>query len=639
MKSLISVVKNIGGITRTAKNNRMVSSIIKGTKEEEVILVDISDDLESDAQGLVFDQKTGEVKAFNLGYNTKAKTAEEFRKLYSEKKLVSRPYIQEVIGSFDSKTWSNFVDGYLNSVITSILPIREKRELISSYKYCIPPASFEENATVTRDRATRNLTKAIHFFPMLAGSVMDNDRKVGLDILHSVIPGFSSKPSEKLVRYLGIPNATTGFMKRIGSAPNHYGVKDLYQYVFDGIDVRNISDRKLLNNRVSQLPFAQNEEQYDAMWKAVRSLKSSFLQERSKARLFNNIRNGEWQQNNEVLDQSFSPSLHHYLSSMALFLVLPEYIKKFDEHIENGNSTFSLFSKKKNNFPKKYNHWFVQHVVDDLSLLLEEKFLADSTPKSIGEKIKEFDKRTPAIDANRPIFLERKEEFRCNNYQSYPQWYKLFDDCEIDGFKFCCLCSEAELAEEADQVGHCGSGYGHRCHNGIRHIVSVIAPDGERVTIRLDNSTNGLGQHSISLGEIVTSKIDDFNRHNLSPKMKQMVDNFVRDLSENKIQISSKVGSIDRDYSISDMLGFDQNDEQSCERIFLACKEAGAIPTTAKTLDEFKLEIGLDDYLSKVIPQHIRLSDNQSPPPDIAAKRSERLKDKGAREFIGGMDN
>jgi len=629
--------KNVGRFS--APNKRMVSSITQGITESEIMVIDIPDDKDKDANGIVFDQATGSVDGFCVD-SAKAETVEQFRKLHAARQLRNSISIGKVLESFDSKTWSSFVAKYLNPVITNILPIEQERELVTSYKYCIPPASFVATPTVTRERAMRNLAKALHFFPMITGSILEYDQKNGLEILHEVIPGVSSKPGEKFLRYLNIPDATPGFIRKISSAKHHFLIKYLYDYVHDGIDLKSAAGRKLLNNTIAALPPAWDKKQAEAMWDVVNSLKSSSLQKKVQRKLFSNIQSGDWDNNRHVLKKEFGTSLRNYLSSIALFLILPEYIKKFDEKIEKDNATKSLFGKKKSSFPKSYNHWFVQHVVDELVVFLEDKLLSQSTPKKINDRIKEFDKRTPAIDANRPIFLKRREEFKRNNYQSYPEWYKLFDDCEIEGFKFRSLCSEAELAQEADEIGHCGGGYGQRCRNGIRHIVSVTAPDGERVTLRLDSRPpNMFGEYTISLGEIVTAKIDGINRQDISPKMNQMVNNFVRNISEYKIQTSRVVGAIDRNYSISDMAGVELDDIESREGIFSVFRDSDVIKTTARTLDEFLREIDLDGYLSEVLPKHAALSANNSPTPEIEAKIAERLKDKGAREFIGGMDN
>ena len=426
-----------------------------------------------------------------------------------------------------------------------------------------------------------------------------------------------------MVKYLKIPNATAGFVKRISGFTEQHLVEDLYKYVFGEIDVKNPSDKKLLNLRISELPLVKDEERYGSMLRVLQSLHGSFLQKESRAKLFNNIQKQDWQKNSQALDQNFYPSLQHYLSSISLFLVLPEYIKKFDEEIEKVNlSTF----RKKDYFPKEFNHWLVSHVADELALLIEDKFLSKSTPKKINDKVAEFDKRTAAIDDKRPIFLERKREFERNNYQSNPQWYKLFDDCEVDGFKFRCLCNEAELAKEAQEVSHCAGGYGHRCISGIRHLVSMTGPNGERATLRLDKDGSKVG--GVSFGEVVV-----LDKKSSSNKIEEVARSFANDVSENKIKISSKLGATDANYSVSEMLGFDQNDERSCEQIFVACRDAGALPTTAQTFDEFKKEIGLDDYLSKKIPQHIVLSSNNDvAPPAIAARIAERVKDFGPRE-------
>ena len=51
--------KNVGRFS--APNKRMVSSITQGITESEIMVIDIPDDKDKDANGIVFDQATGSV--------------------------------------------------------------------------------------------------------------------------------------------------------------------------------------------------------------------------------------------------------------------------------------------------------------------------------------------------------------------------------------------------------------------------------------------------------------------------------------------------------------------------------------------------------------------------------------------------
>ena len=172
-------------------------------------------------------------------------------------------------------------------------------------------------------------------------------------------------------------------------------------------------------------------------------------------------------------------------------------------------------------------------------------------PEQIYEYAKEYDNKASGINNSKPLFVKRMEGLG-EGKQLESGWFKAFENCEINGVQFRCLVNEKELKEEADYLHHCAAGYGPRCRDGIRHIVSgTVSETGERFTLRF-SSCGG----KIVFDEAVTI-IDNGKRDILSKEAEGAVETLLEKINSQEIKLSPVFGSLNKDFTISDTAGFD----------------------------------------------------------------------------------
>jgi len=517
---------------------------------------------------------------------------------------------------FRNDEWKEIIP-HLHPIAINILKIEHDVEKLDHYNLCIPPE--DDLMGVDYDRAVRNLSKALHFFPPLA-TIISDDYQTGRNIHNNFIQGVSGQPVRQLVSYLQIPLATRSFLKR-ASGLQPYIIKTLYNYVFDGLlNDDNELNLKLYEQRISSIPRPTDSPNYSAMFIILRNLHGSdvFLTPQTKSKMFNAIaRQGSWNANQDLLTSDFKSSLEEYLINFSLQFLLTSYIEKFNTRITDESQ----------NFPDKYDHWFTKYILDELALFLQHTLIDFKTPQEIHRYIDEYWDRTSQINMARPAFVERARKFEEQGYQSYPQWTKAFEDCEINGVKFHCLINEKELSQEAEIVGHCSKGYGQRCRNGTRHIVSgIVTETGEAFTLRFTSQ----GRNTIKWDETVT-QAHNHGRIALSQEAANSIKELLNKIESKEIKICSPFGNIDRNFTITDAIGCESKD---LENLFQTHLNFNVIPTNSKTLAGFLTETSFDKYFDENFERHYQISIQQTPPPNIKVREI----DTGPREGVGILD-
>ena len=180
---------------------------------------------------------------------------------------------------------------------------------------------------------------------------------------------------------------------------------------------------------------------------------------------------------------------------------------------------------------------------------------------------------------------------------------------------------------------HCAAGYGPRCRDGIRHIVSgTVSETGERFTLRV-SSCGG----KIVFDEAVTI-IDNGKRDILSKEAEGAVETLLEKINSQEIKLSPVFGSLNKDFTISDTAGFDITNKDEHAALFQAYNSLSLIPIKTKSLEDFNREIGLEDFLNKTIESHIKLNlRSLTPPSSIGNAIADNLY-KGPREGGGILD-
>lgn len=524
------------------------------------------------------------------------------------KKLKRSTKVAELI--FETQAWEDFSQELNQEVIFNLKKLPNK---LTNYNRCL--SGLENFEETVQKRFARNRSKALSCFPILQ-SAMDYE---GSHLLSAFNKGSSSNPTEKLRKYLKMPHLTTGFAKRIARAPSINAARDLYNITFDGLIDRNGHlKEKTLQNRISRIPLYLNsweKKEKEAFWGNLRVLNNSDLSNSAKSRVFFNI-NGKWIKNLDKKYGDFDNALQQYSHIIASNLILPAYIKRFQDESRNR------FWKTPEKF-LKFDDWFTTHILLKISDLVKDKIVSKMTPEMLINLHKEIDRRAPKISQSKPFYQERLARFKENGYESLPQWYKIFPDQEINGYKFKALTSNAELAQEASELGNCVGGMDYHCHMGYRHIISCSSPSGSRFTIRFDQRGE----------KVVFNEAGGVNEYQfLLKEDKNAVSDLCRRINEGEIQISNIVGNIDKSLAIGQVLGFNPENESHLNQVFEAYNEAGIIPNMGDNIEEFYQKIGLEEFFEKEIKEDIKESRQNTPSQRVQDFESSKIKD-GPREL------
>jgi len=598
-------------------------------------------------KALIYSSKEGQFVALGkdnkiAAYRTSSsllESQEDFVKAYTkhtkepnfDNKIFSAnfPSIEEICQGFDEDSWLEFMKKLHPSAV-SILKIDEKnRKNIRSYNHAIPSSGLALQGD-EYDCAVRNFSKAIHFLPFLE-KIINGNPEGGKKLLDSFLPSSELDPAKSLIDYLKTPHAKRSFFKRVGDMHPHL-IKEFHDLIFNGIvDENGVVDKKLYGERISVIPIPNklDEERHNSLKRFVDfCFTNGFFTKKAKQEMFDEVikNDGDWVKNTEVvLSKNFKSLMDEYLSSMALNLILPTYIEKFNEKAD-----ISL-DKSCQHFPDKYDHWSTKYVLKEITTFLQDAMIR-GMPEQIYEYAKEYDNKASGINNSKPLFVKRMEELG-EGKQLESGWFKAFENCEINGVQFRCLVNEKELKEEADYLHHCAAGYGPRCRDGIRHIVSGTASEtGERFTLRFSS-----GGGKIVFDEAVTI-INNGKRDILSKEAEGAIKTLLEKIKSQEIKLSPVFGSLNKDFTISDTAGFDITNKDEHAALFQAYNSLSLIPIKTKSLEDFNREIGLEDFLNKTIESHIKLNlRSLTPPSSIGNAIADNLH-KGPREGGGILD-
>ncbi|MBU6339726.1 MAG: hypothetical protein KGQ36_07150 [Rickettsiales bacterium] len=626
---------------------RALSSLIS----KDICITDLPQELR-DTKALIYSPKTNNFIASEKnqlnGYRVVeglVKSSQDLIKLYAESKkdirankIHSSSYpVENLIEKFDDDSYSKFVEK-LHPTAAEILRLRKEKENIRYYNSSIPRSDLGLTGK-DYDDAVRNLSRAMHFLPFLENIGNYREKQ---ELLNNFLPSSSSDPIKSLNQYLKTPYASLSFFRRIGNMQPHL-IKTLHDFVYEGIVDENKPDKdkvdkELYGKRISEVPIATslNSDVHNALKYFMNfCYGNDFFTKKAKQAMFDAIVDGSenWIKNEKAISsENFESSIDEYLSSAATQLILPSYIEKFNERVNTINQTKFFISDKKEYFPDKYEHWLVKYAIKEITSFLQDSLIKD-TPERIYENAKEYENRASKINASRPLYMERLKKME-ESQQTNFEWSKAFEDCEIDGVKFRCLVNELELKKETDHLHHCTSGYGPRCRAGIRHIVSgTVEETGERFTLRFSSE----GNNKFKNDETVTEN-DKGKRKELSKKANEAIQILCKKIESKEITLNPVFGNLNKDFTISDAIGFDLTSKTQQEDLFQAYNAHPILPTTATSLENFKEEIGLESFLNKVLDEHIKLlSENgKAPPPKVAKAIGYGLK--GPRESCGSLD-
>ncbi|MES2960795.1 MAG: hypothetical protein V4694_00225 [Pseudomonadota bacterium] len=506
------------------------------------------------------------------------------------------------------------------------LDVNPSHEELRIYNYCIPQKNeYDEIGT---QRAIRNRSKLLGTFPLMV-RVIENSPSIGKHLLKNFDQGESSKPTDSLKEHLEMSFASTAFMKRISHASSITTAKALYDITHEGIvDSTGITDEKTYTRRISDLPLPHSDrEQYDAMYKILTAVNDSDLKPQIKSKIFFNTER-RWTENGAVITRNFPELLKEYSQSIAKDLVLPEYIARYQETAKNS----LILTHNPQRF-QRYNDWFTAHTLFQVSDLVSDTILSKLSPQKLVENAERLDRLTTQINEARPFFLERVEKFKSEgNYQRLPEWHKIFPDQEINGCKFRALTTLAEISQEGREMNNCVGGLEYKCRAGTVHIIAGISPNGERFTFRLDGGHFG----KVSKTTDVEKKRVPGQSFFASKEVQEAVNILCKRIDTNQITLNPLRGSINKDYTINDALGFDITSKEHRAAIFEAYREAHVLPAeiskAMKNQESFFEIIGLDHFLQQSVPESIKISKKNEPPSRIAAIEAAKIK-KGPREL------
>ncbi len=388
-----------------------------------------------------------------------------------------------------------------------------------------------------------------------------------------------------------VSDATDGFTRRAASAPHPSLARDLDEALRAGL--REGSDKfdREYGKRISNIPLPEESEKYDALWKVMRALNGCGFSKRAQSKILLGVKKDEWVKNAKALTGNFKDLVSQYSSAVADDLILPIYAEEFQRR--RAESIFDMPPDRL----AKFEDEFVTGVRLKLADFVKDAVLSNLTPERLAGYANRFDRSLSKICQAKPLSAARMEEFKKSGQEFCPQWHAIFPDQEISGIKFKVLTSDAELSRESDEVRNCIVSFSERCRKGVCHIVSGLSPQGERFSIRF----NGCGgSHDITMYEV-----NGLRNQGVSKEVSEATEILCRRIDGKEIALNLLVGSVNKDYTITDALGFNISDQDSVRQVFAAHRDARVIPKEilglTKEAEEFCREIGLADFLATTI--------------------------------------
>ncbi len=572
--SLTNLARRFGGFVINPKELPGVHSAV----------VNISSDAKKNSSVIFVKDAFDKIHSKSLAINSEESKEEILKRAISENsRSIS---LSEATSNLEESLWGKFVDN-LNPLAVSNLGLRESNNNLKLYNVCMPnkvDATDQERQKIIRKRS--NLFR---FFPLIASHFSSQESRW----LDKFIGDFSYTTSQ-LKNLLETPNATVGFLKRAAGAPNLVIAKNLDQFLRYGLKKE---DKKLYNNRVTNIPLLHEKEEQDAMWKALEVLKECDLTDKARAKIFLNSKNNwrgskeaifslqsNWRsaENKDANANLFKDLTWQYCLAIADDLILPAYVKKSKQVSVEKKYDSSPLIKLEDVFTKNVRSTVVDFVQDSL--------LSKMTIKKLANSAEKFERVLNVINEAKTALSDSSNSSE-NDDKLNAKWHKIFPDQEINGIKFVVIDNDFDLKNESRRVGNCVINLSKACHLGSAHVVSGLHPSGEVFSIRLNFSPP------------TDTKIHEVNgRGNkwVSKDVEEAVKILEEKIANKNIVLNQNRGDIDKDLTIKQMLGFDFEKEGSVESVFAAYKAQDLLPVSANNLEDFYKEIDLNGFLSRV---------------------------------------
>ena len=481
----------------------------------------------------------------------------------------------------------------ISSIVRPVARLAPKR--FSSY-----PADILVAKDVDSDvqRAERNRKKLLKLFPVVATiDGTDPEAIRNQSELFDAVEKEDPKAFDRLKRFLGVPNTTTGFMKRAGNAPHFHLVKVLDDVLREGLQEKSGFNDKKYGYRISAIPM-QSDRECEAMWKVLNAVHNCGFSKQAKSKIFLNAKE-DWTRNERAITHEFKDSVGKYATAIADDLILPAYIKEFQKKCsENIFYTPDRLIKFEDDFTSYIRSNLVDFVKDTL--------LSSLTPERLVGYCNRFDRMIPMLHKAKPVFATRFAE------EDISRWHKIFPDQEINGVKFKVLTSDEELRKESDEVQNCVVSFSQRCHAGVCHIVSGVSSEGERFSVRFNQS---------NYDRIAMHEVNGISNKDVSQRVAEATDILRQQIDRREIKLNPKRGATDKDRKIKDAIGFDPLDQKSIALVFEAYRNARILPKeiqSAESVEQFYHKIGLEEFLTKRLPTDLRVNLEDRPSSNIA---------------------
>ncbi len=543
-------------------------------------------------------KNSGRVNAVEI-LDEKVKSEQDISKhldSYDYKRSLSDNKYKEVLAAIDPEAWHKFLD-LLNPVAVFNLGLRKSPNKISFYNFCIPAVENASDLNSEQNqRVIRNMSKTMALFPVIF-DIYSIDREFGNKLL-KMIKGESDRKQivQNFKNYLKIPQATNGFLKCIGHTNRSDLVRILDGFLREGLtNSEGKFNDKIYNYRVASLPTHHDEERYNGMWRVVDSLSASNLSQRTKSLIFLNSRSNFVTEAENAVG-CIGNLLPQYSTAIADDLLLPVYFEEFHRQFFKKFQTSTKLLEK-------FEDGFVDHVRAILSNFVNDKMISTLTPQKIWDGFKKLDRMTSIINESKPLLFGR------DNSGLKRRWHKLFPDMERDGYKFRVLDKGQDLHDEADKMKNCLKSFNQRCSAGVCHIVSIEAPDGKRFSMRINQYSKGV--EGLKIDEI-NSAGNGFEVNEVTP----VAESVFKDIETGKIPIIAESGLIEKDFTISEFLGFDVSKKEDVRSVFEAYRDAHIMPRnligSKMDLEQFYDSIELKEYIAAKVAQDIALVESPS---------------------------
>lgn len=547
--------------------------------------------------------KSGEIDALKIDADDGIKgNPQKFLSGLEEKsarKLYAVPYYQKIIKSFDPKSWNEFVVKNLNPVIVNNIGVVSDPNNLFFYNFCI--SKDDPNSKSAQDFAFKT-SNVIKYSSLVRRTLRNNEEK-GVDIIYDLKNSSDSKLSKRLKNIfekvlhdennkisLNDKVITEGFLRRIADAPSLNKAAKLAEYLgLASLGKDGRFSEKLCGYNLSKIPFPQSFMEYEAMWKVLESVELLNLSPVTRSRLFfNSSHKKNWMANLKVVENLNFEFVDNYIKSIAQDLILPEYISKFEQ--KGQNSVWGLPHKF-----EKFEDPFLFYALSEINLFTAEKLLSDLTLQQLAGYANRFDRSIPQIEQNKGILVNQLKNSKEEGGELPAKWHKLFEDCEIDGFKFKVMINESDLQNLGNLMSNCVISFTKRCETGHCHIVSMISESGEQYAIRFNSSNLAGFKPSIAMYEVNSPK-----NAGVPQQVMMAAESLATKLQNGSIKISQNFGVIKKNLTIDEYLGFSISDESEREKIYQAYRKERLFSKVSelKDLSHFYEEIGLEKFLN-----------------------------------------